>query len=255
MRRLIVVATLVVGWLAMTTQVSFADDDDDHRRHQHHRGVAKHRIGIQLYSPLGIRVTEHQDQYRYVVPSRGRHGAYYTHGNARYYMPPVVRVVGQQPQATPRPVPIEFGGFRHHEELAERLETLANQICLELHHNYQQNRGFDDVYREAYALLQAAKYIHGKEHAGDKAAIQRSVRSIDELFHHVQEHVDGWRSANRRQVGELNLFGKTEEFEAVLHHLMYEIGVKPAHDDPNEEAPSPRDQAPPREDAPPPRQR
>lgn len=250
MRSLIVAATLVVGWLATATQVGFAGDDQ-HR----HRGVAKHRAGIQLYSPLGVRVTEHQDHYRYVVPSRGRYGAYYTHENARYYTPPGGRVVGQQPQAAPRPVAVKFGGYQHHEELAERLETLANQICLDLHHNHQENPEFDDVYGHAYKLLQAAKYIHGKEHAGDKAAIQRSVGSIDEMFHHMQRDIADWRSANRRQVGELNLVAKTEEFEAVLHHLMYEIGVKPAHDDQHEEAASPRDQAIPREDAPPPRRR
>lgn len=247
-----VATTLAVSWLAIATQVGIADDDHDHHRH---RGVAKHRIGIQLYSPLGVRVTEHQDQYRYVVPSGGRYGAFYTHDNGSYYTPPVTRVVGEQQQPAPRPVLLKFGGFQKHEELAERLEMLANNICLDLHQNYQDNPGFDEVYGEAYKLLQAAKYVHGKEHQGDKAAIQRSVNSIDEMFHHMQRDIGEWRNANRRQVGQMSLAAKTEEFEAVLHHLMFEIGVKPAHDNHDEEIPSPRNQASPREDAPPPRQR
>ncbi|MDP1796987.1 MAG: hypothetical protein Q8K78_05880 [Planctomycetaceae bacterium] len=153
----------------------------------------------------------------------------------------------------PRPEPVKFGGFQKHEELAERLEMLANQLCLDLHANYQDNPEFDEVYGTAYKLLQAAKYVHGKEHAGDKAAIQRSVNSIDEAFHHVQRDIRDWRSANRRQVGQMNLAAKTEEFEAVLHHLMFEIGVKPSHDEPGDEASIP-DPAAPREEAPPPSQ-
>ncbi len=235
--------TLAVGWLATVTQVGLA---------QHYRGVPRYRVGIQLFSPLGVRVTEHQDNYRYVVPSGGRYGAFYAHDDAYYYTPPLVRAPGQPLPQAPRPMAVKFGSFSHHEELAERLEALANQFCLDLYHNYQQNPNFDEVYDEAYKLLQAAKYVHSKDNQGDHAAIQRSVNSIDELFHHIQGDIRGWASANRRQVGPLNLAAKTEEFEAVLHHLMYDIGVKPTHDghDEDDDHASPR-----REEAPAPRPR
>lgn len=101
--RLGVAATLAIGWLVTATHVGLAEDDHQHRR----RGVAKHRIGIQIYSPMGVRVTDHQDQYRYVVPATGRYGAFYSHDNANYYTPPVARVIGQQ---TP-PVPFALGTF------------------------------------------------------------------------------------------------------------------------------------------------
>ena len=243
---LLFAATLAVGWLVTATQVGFAEP-----KHKHpHKGVPKYRVGFQLFSPLGVRVTEQQEQYQYVVPSAGRYGTFYSHDDAYYYTPPVNRVVGQPPQPAPRPVTLKFGGFQYHVELANRLETLANQFCLDLHFNYQNNHEFDETYGEAYQLLQAAKFIVDKDNAGDHAGIQRSVSSIDELFHHVQEDVRGWRSANRRQIGHLNLAAKTEELEAVLHHLMFDIGVKPAHDEePEEAAPQPR------EDAPPPRRR
>jgi len=235
---------LAVGWMSTATTVGLTQPPN-------HRGVPKYRVGIQLYNPLGVRVTEQQDQYRYVVPSGGRYGAFYSYEDANYYTPPVARGGGQGQQPAPRPVPVQFGEFKRHAELAERLELLANQVCLDLHHNYQDNPGFDEAYDEAYKLLQAVKYVHAKEHQEDHAAIQRYIKSIDELFHHLQGDIQGWRSTNRRQVGQMNLAATTEEFEAVLHHLMFEVGVKPAHDDHQDEAASPRD----REEAPAPRRR
>lgn len=233
-------ATLAIGWLSTAAQFGLAQP------HLHHRGVPRFRVGIQLFNPQGVRVTEHQDHYRYVVPSGGRYGSFYTYEDARYYTPPVVRVVGQQPQPAPRPVPLKFGSFQNHEQLIERLEMLANQFCLELHHNYQDNPDYDEAYREAYGLLQAVKQIHGKDHAGDHAAVQRSVAGIEEQFHHVEGDVREWRSANRRQVGQLNLAGKIEEMEAVIHHLAFDVGVQLAHaDDDDNDAPRPREEAPP----------
>lgn len=244
-------ATLAVGWLSAVAQVGLA-------QHHHHGGVATHRSGFHLVNPHGAHVTDHHDHYRYVIPSHGHHGTFYNHADVHYYTPPVVvqqpQFIPQQPQqfvqnvvpvAPPqRPVALKFGGFQHHEQLAERLETMANQFCLDLHYNYQHNPGYAETYREAYKLLQAAQYVHGKDHEGDHAAIQRSGNSIDELFHHVQGEVRGWRSGNRRQVGQLNLAAKTEELEALIHHMMFDIGVKPAHDD-DEAAPPPREEAPP----------
>lgn len=246
------VATLTIGGLLTPLQVGFAQ--------HHHGGVATHRSGFQLFNPHGVRVVDHHDDYRYVIPPSGHHGAFYTYHDVHYYTPPVTRVVVQQPQfvpqqpqqfvqnvvpaTPPQPVQLKFGGFQLHQQLAERLESMANQFCLDLHYNYQHNPRYAEAYREAYKLLQAAKYIHGREHQGDHAMIQRSGNSIDELFHHVQGEVRGWRSGNQRQVGQLSFVAKTEELEALIHHLMFDIGVKPAHDD-DEAAPPPREEAPP----------
>ena len=241
--------TLAIGWLSLTPQIGLAQD------HHHHGGGVHHRTGIRLINPNGVYVTDHHDDYRYVVPSsrHHHHGTFYTHENVHYYTPPVTTVVVQQPQQfaqnvvpaapPPRPVAVQFGSFQHHEQLAERLEATANQFCLDLHYNYQHNPGYAETYREAYKLLQAAKYLHGKDHQGDHAALQRSGNGVDELFHHVQEEVRGWRSSNQRQVGQFSLAAKTEELEALIHHLLFDIGVKPAHDD--EAAPARREEAPP----------
>lgn len=250
--RLCLTTTLAVGWLVAAAQEGVA-------QHHHDLGIATHRSGFHLFNPYGVRVVDHHDEYRYVIPSSGHHGTFYTHEDVHYYTPPVTRVVVQQPQFVPQqpqqfvqnvvpppqpqPVQLKFGGFQLHEQLAERLESMANQYCLDLHYNYQHNPGYPETYREAYKLLQAAKYIHGRDHQGDHAMIQRSVNSIDELFHHVQGEVRGWRSGNQRQVNQLSLAAKTEELEALIHHLMFDIGVKPAHDD--GPAPAPREEAPP----------
>lgn len=212
-------------------------------------GVSRHRQGFNLVSPHGTRVVDHHDTYRYVVPpAHHSQGTFYTHEDRHYYTaappaPPVVVVQQVPPPAPPRPVAMEFGSFRHYEDLATRLEALMNQFCLDLHYNYQHNPGYAEAYREAYKLLQAAKYLHGKDHQGDHATLQRSGSGVDELFHHVQEEVRGWRSGNQRQVGQFSLAAKTEELEALIHHLLFDIGVKPAHDD--EAAPAPLEEAPP----------
>lgn len=238
-------AVWTIGWLATASQVGLAQ--------HHHEGAVTHRRGLHWVDPHGVRVVDHHDAYRYVVPSVGHHGTFYNHENIHYYTPPVNHVVVQQPQqfvqnvlpASQPLVALQFGGFQHHQQLAERLEGLANQFCLDLHYNYQHNPKYAEVYRESYKLLQAAKYLHGKEHQGDHVAIQRSGNSIDELFHHVQEETRGWRGSNQRQVGQLGLAAKSEELEALIHHLMFDIGVKPAHDggaaaEPREEAPTPQ---------------
>ena len=161
------------------------------------------------------------------------------------YVVPQPNILPQpQPVVVQKPVALEFGSFQHYDQLAERLDTLANQFCLDLHYNYQQNPGFQEAYRESYQLLQAARQMHASEHRGDREAIRRSGTSIDNLFHHVQGEVKNWSGAQRRQIGQFALPAKIEEMEALIHHLMFDIGVKPEHDG-AEAAPPPSEQAPP----------
>lgn len=230
--------------LAAVCSAAFAQPHD---RHHDRHGVSTHRSGISinLFSPRGQPVVrEHHDDYRFVVPATRRYGTYYTHEDVHYFTPPALPVVVNQPVVVQRPVQVEFGTFRHYEQLAERLETLANQLCLDLHYNYQHNRNYDETYREAYQLMQLVKFIHGSEHRGDRTAIRKSADDLDELFHHVQRELKSWTRAERRQVGEYGLMAKVEELEALIHHLLFDVGVKPDHNR-DEDAPPPREEVAP----------
>ena len=217
----------------------------DHHHDDH--GVSVHRKGFRLLDPHGHAVSGQHEHYRFVVPSVQRHGTYYTHEDKHYFTPPVrVASNGGRPVNVSPPVVMEFGASKHHEQLSERIETLANELCLDLHYNYRHNDHYRETYTEAYELLQAAKFVHAKEHQGDHEAIRRSATSIDNLFHHVQGHLGEWTSAERRPIGRLPLPAKLEELEALIHHMMYDLGVKPDHDTEGEAAPPPdREEAPP----------
>lgn len=205
--------------------LALADPHDDDHHNNHRRGATVHRKGFQIVTPLG-QVTTRYDQYQYVVPPAQKYGAFYLHDDKRYYTP---RHQDDGHHDEQRPVPVEFGGFKHHQELAERLDALSNELCLDLHHNYSQNHGFKDIYREAYELRQAAKFIHDSEHREDHKGIQRSATTIDKLFHHVQAEITDWQSQNQRTIGRYSLAAKMEEMEAVIHHLIFDVGVRVNH--------------------------
>jgi hypothetical protein len=158
------------------------------------------------------------------------HGTYYVDEGAYYYLP---YVANPGAYAAAKPIAIEFGGYAHVDDLAARLERLANQLCLELHYNYRHNPGFDHVYREAYQVLATAKYIHAKEHQGDRAEVARRLDEVDGLFHHVQEQVGQWTRRHVRQIGRSGVQAKLNTVEATLHHLMHDVGVKGAHGEPS----------------------
>ncbi len=125
------------------------------------------------------------------------------------------------------PREIAFGGFSHIDDLAVELEQRANDLCLELHYNYQHNPGFRTVYREAYEILTTAKYIHGLEHAGNRDKLRQAAGELDGLFHHVQGHVSDWTGHRHRTVGYGGLADKVAAVEETLHHLMDDVGVRP----------------------------
>jgi hypothetical protein len=106
-----------------------------------------------------------------------------------------------------------------------------------MHYNYRHNPGFEESYREAYALLTAAKYVHAKEHQGDRMAIRDQVVQMDQLMHHVQGEVVQWSRHHVRQVASGGVIEKSSAVEAILHHLCYDVGIEPHGDD--EPAPAP----------------
>ena len=222
-----------------------------HAQHHHDSG---HRSGSQAYhhgSNWG------HSNWSHVVPSHTHYGnsyrgSYYSTGNSHYYTPTAVTYATTANYAPPpvqAPVQLSFAGFTHLEDLSGRLEADANNFCLDLYHNYQHNPGFAEVYREAYQILQAAKYVHAKEHQGDRAEIARQVTSIDQLFHHVQQKVPTLARDNHRQIGMGDALTKAQNLEAVLHHLAYNVGVEP-HSAQAQPGPAPGSGG--REEAPPP---
>jgi hypothetical protein len=163
------------------------------------------------------------------------HGSYYWDDGINYYVPRPY-VTKRRAYVADKPVAVEFGGYAHVDDLAGRLERHANQLCLDLHHNYRHNAGFAETYREAYQILSTAKYIHAKEHQGDRAEVARRVDDLDGLVHHVQDDVNGWSRRNRRQIGQSGVQTKLTLVEATLHHLMHDVGVQGTHASPHADA-------------------
>ncbi|MEZ6058019.1 MAG: hypothetical protein R3C01_15070 [Planctomycetaceae bacterium] len=173
----------------------------------------------------------------YIVPhvSAQQHGTYYHHNGSYYYVPQTAST--QNVNVAPQPTQVKFGAFSHVDDLASRLETLTNELCLDMHYNYSHNPGYAETYRETYAVLQVAKFIHAAEHNADRRAIAEKLGGLDELFHHVQDDVRGWQRHHHRQIGQLGILSKMEMIESTLHHLMNDVGVAPTAGP--EEAPAP----------------
>ncbi|TWU39407.1 hypothetical protein [Novipirellula artificiosorum] len=201
-----------------------------------------HNIGVQHHDVV------HQG-WSHVVPSNihgHSPGQYYVQGNQYFYSPSPAAVNGGR-YTSAKPAVVPFGGFNQTEDLSGRLETLLNDLLLDLHYNYRHNRGFAETYGEAYQLLDVAKYIHAAEHNNDRQAMRSKLGGTDQLFHHVQEDVRGWSRHHQRQIGQLGIITKMELIEATLHHLMNDVGVSGAEGGP-QQAPPPAsgpEQAPP----------
>lgn len=188
----------------------------------------------------------HQD-WNYVVPHHDAHhhsGAYYVQNQSYYYTPtPIVRVAATQTALLPqvqvvqKPVQLQFGGYARFEDLSGRLESEVNRLCLDMHYNYQHNPGFAEAYREAYALLESARFVHAKEHQNDRDAIRHHVTQMDQLMHHVLEEIRPWSRQHVRQIASGGVIEKSSAVEAILHHLCFDVGVEPHGDD--EPAPAP----------------
>jgi hypothetical protein len=154
-----------------------------------------------------------------IGPSDDFHGGFYIENDRHYYRPYRRGRVSQ-------PVVIQRGSFSHVDDLAQRLEYEMNRLCLDMHDNYGHNAGFKATYREAYQMLDLARGIHAAEHQHDRQAIAGMVRELDALFHHVEDDVRGWSRRARRQWGQGGLQTKMQSIEALIHHLMNDVGVE-----------------------------
>ncbi len=191
------------------------------------RGEVTHRPKIvsNFVTPQGRPVTENHDRYRYVVPPTARYGAYFNYEKEYYYAPP--SKPGQN-QHLP-PVATKFGAAQHSAELSERIEALANELCLDLESNYRHNPGFKEIYGRANAFLTTAQFIHNKEHREDRPAIQKAVLRLDELLERIQVEVEQLQRRESRQIGQMQFFARIEELQALVHHLMYDQGLRVNH--------------------------
>lgn len=171
----------------------------------------------------------------------GHHGSYYCHRDKYYYVPRIT-----PGHVAPQPVIVPFGACAHLDELASRIEYMANELCLDMHYNYQHNPGYRETYAEAYQLFQTAKTIRGFAYANDHLSVRTQLAGVDGLFHHIENDVRAWSRYHRRQIGQGGIATKLEVMESTLHHLMHDAGV---HAGPvGEQAPPPEgyvEQAPP----------
>lgn len=227
---------------------------------QRHGGGGGHGGGYGGYSgghaPVSHGIYYGHSNWNYVVPQYPRYaGGYYSVGQSYYYTPtPIVPYLSSPVATAPppavapqKPVELTFGGFARYQDLAGRLTLDANALLLDMHHNYQGNKNFADAYGEAYGVLQAAKYLQGNEHSGDKDTIRKRVADMHRRFHHVMDEMRDWNRIAKKQVGTGAMEDKTAAVEAVLHHLVYDTGIKPEERAPGTALPvvDPQQEAPP----------
>jgi hypothetical protein len=181
-----------------------------------------HAVGVQHHTVLHS--GSHHPGWSYYVPTLPSYsGQYYVEKGHEYYMPASPQ--GSGVHVVAKPAIVEFGGFARYQDLSGRLETLSNELLVDLHHNYNHNPGFKETYREAYQLLEVAKYVHAADHNRDGAEMREKLAQMDPLFHHLQSDVQGWSRIHSKQVGTLGVAAKLEMIEATLHHLMHDVGV------------------------------
>lgn len=194
---------------------------------QHHHHDIPWYETTTIYDQNGNQVTSNYESYSYVVPtSQNSRGTYYTNNNVRYYHD---HDHGHGDWG--RPVPVQYGGFSHTDDLATRLEFIGSELCFDMHYNYQHNPGFRETYREAVDLFHQAKAVHLESHHGHHAELAQLIAKMDPLFHHIEEDVANWTRHDHRQVAQGGIKTKMEQMESLIHHLMHDAGVKPQHHD------------------------
>lgn len=114
-----------------------------------------------------------------------------------------------------------------------------NSFCLAMYQGYNdRSQAFNDAYREAYELLQAAKKADGKVRAGEGAdAIADALSQIDGEIHHVEIHLSEFAAVRVASGGAAddNVLTQFDAAESVLHDMLAQLGVKQKHVDAHEQ--------------------
>jgi hypothetical protein len=168
----------------------------------------------------------------------------------RTYVIPRTYVADPGAVVAAKPVEVEAPGIAQVDDVAGHLLQLVNEFCLDLHFNYRHNLGFDETYRDAYELLNAAKFVPANENQGDRAEVTRRLDEMDGLLRRIQQQIRGWSRQHSRQIGQAGALTKLAAVEATLHRLLSDFGVKGMHesaeagpaDDGTEVAPAPQPQ-------------
>ena len=238
MTRFNIIALAVAG--IMSTTASAPASAQYHHVGSRHHSIHSQHVFRDRHGHIIGGVPQHalEQNSSCVLPYSGRAGggSFYARNGHYYYSP---RTAGLH-TTNFRPQEISFGAFSHVDELAVRLEDMANQLCLDLYYNYSHNPEFRETYSEAYQVLEVARFIHDSEHRHDRASIRQQLLGLDDLFHHIEDDIRGWSRHHRRQIGDLGILSKTALLESTLHHLMNDVGVG-LTPDVNEEAPRPDD--------------
>jgi hypothetical protein len=200
----------------------------------------------------GTRHAQRHYHYRHgwpiAVPTYDRYyrGGYYPGGG---YYATRTYVIDRVTRAAPRPSRTETGGDV--QQLSERLERLSNEVCLDMHHNYRHNPGFAETYRDAYKILDTARYIHDTGHQNNRDEIARRLIEAHDLFRQVQEEVGRWSRRPARQIGQGSALTKLGAVESALHQLITSVSMESATDG-SETAPPPAElEIPPSPERPP----
>ena len=222
--------------------------------HGHGHGHG-HGYGFGIHIDHGHGHHHHDSSWYFAAPwyDRAYLDSYYFGRETDYYAPrtyayaPAVYDIDPESYLAAQPVQIESSGDTHEDYLAERLERLANLLCLDLHYNYRHNPDFAETYRAAYEIFDMAKSIHAIEHQGDREEVARRLEEVDEVFNLAQNQIQTWSRRHYRQFGQADAQAKLELIEATLHQLMNDFGAE-RYDDAQATASGPLDA----ETAPPP---
>ena len=153
------------------------------------------------------------------------HGTYHCHGGVYYYHPQTYATVGVDYVAL-EPVVCEFGGYAHCVDLASRLEVHCNLLCLDLYYNYRHIDGFQEYYTSCFQLLDAARFISDNQGAEYHEQYAEYLEDMDYIIWELQELSLAWEPQEVRQVSELNVESQVSQANAMLQHLLYDVGIE-----------------------------
>jgi hypothetical protein len=154
----------------------------------------------------------------FVIPSSSRFpGSYYVENGNYFYR-------GASSYDVADGTVVSRGECVHVADLAKRLEHEARTMCHDMADNYREMPNYPETYREAYRIWQLAKQLSESKEDIDQATASMIVRDLDSRFQPVRREVSGWSVPQSRQRGQGTLQAKSHRAEAIIHHLLNDVG-------------------------------